>query len=263
MKLHQQYQAKFFESGELRYTQHKNENLEYHQRLTLGGQFQLIIRPWRYMVKDFIDTFKPYKSKAQLNKDKWQFFNGLHSVFLGSLQVIVWPVISLIYFGVTVISPKIGLKPFLAKLILFPLEAASNLIRGVTQIVTAPLALLRIPFRALITAFTGTPLIENKAGIKSLVRQAQKNEGTHTTNYLINSTLAKKCIRAKEKGEVTNFPWLMEAITASKTNNTVMDYRWFLTPPVQKTPRSRRDLEVIVYREDSDNSVGGYSPTRV
>lgn len=99
------------------------------------------------------------------------------------------------------------------------LDAVSSTIRGVTQLVTTPLAWFgKMPLRGIITAITGKPNIESNSGIRKLVTEAKNNLGVKNGERIDKSTgdpvlldgirheLHRKYEKAKNRGQQTNVP---------------------------------------------------------
>lgn len=163
------------------------------------GSFQ----PFADMWKDFVDTFRPYKSGLYIALDFVQVVKGLGNLAKGLLNLILAPLYLVYSFGRNVvdmvkflISPpknegaRSPVTPYRPRMEAFPrfiyftirdavltaswmMEGIGSIIRGVTQIAATPLTWMRIPFRMALTGVRlliwGKPKIEENAGIKKRV----------------------------------------------------------------------------------------------
>jgi hypothetical protein len=240
-----------------------------YQFFTFSGTFQFCIKPLRYLFKDLVDTFKPYKSNSHIKKDALKPIAGIKDIFIGLGAAVIYP-LAVIFLPIVAILKALVLKDprhvftlFLSTLILGPLFIVGNLILGVTRIVTSPLLLLKIPFRLLITAFTDQPLIENNAGIKSLVRQAEINIQTNKSTALINRILALKCVKAINNGQATQNQELLQLkedlLNPAAGRNVRVSYLSFLTPQAQPL-RIDTSVDVTVCYEEGDSPSGHHYP---
>lgn len=203
----------------------------------------LLLAAWIHVLrmrKDLVDTFKPYKHPQQLSRDKWQSWTGLKLV-LNSLRSITidYPLMVLLTFIVAVFSPRKQGPEFLRRLLIVPLEMTTRLIRGVTLLVTSPLTLLRIPFRFLITRYTGVPAIEENPGIKSLVKQAQQAEAAGQSTKLIDYALALKVHKSTCRGQSTNIDEI--AMIPGDDLKYITYKSFFVTAP---TPNQKQDTSI-------------------
>lgn len=177
----------------------------------MKGAFQPFADSW----KDFIDTFKPYKSwRAYAFFDTLQLFKGLGNIARGLVSIVGAPV----YFvGATIVNirnsvkssgysdidgdshrfwPTLGLDLTVATSWL--IEGVGSVLRGAAQIFTAPLALVRIPFRlgltAIRTAIWGSQKVEENKGIQKLFDQERR-----TTKAEVKLSIAYDLHRKFEK----------------------------------------------------------------
>lgn len=133
-----------------------------------------------FELKKFIaDTFKPYKTENQKNRDWYQLYNGfalLSNTIERVLKVLisfVLPPLALVLYQEDVRRSK---SEFFKKraydLITMPLWLLRNVIKGVLQVLTAPFTvLIRMPLRLLITSIKGKPKLESNPGFRRVVRQ--------------------------------------------------------------------------------------------
>lgn len=121
------------------------------------------------IVKDGVDTFKPYKTKRHLERDLYQLFFGARNCVVGFLAV----------FGGLMNIPSLVFSVFSGEALNRSETIARNtlgglaqMLRGAFQIVASPLSLIRIPFRYF--AFHGIrdEKFQDRASIKQLVKDA-------------------------------------------------------------------------------------------
>jgi uncharacterized membrane protein len=130
----------------------------------LGG-----LNPLLSMGKDFVDTFKPYKSAYYVQKDLLQPLRGLGNIVRGVFNIIATPLIFLVntvrYAAIAIQQRSFSL--FTENMALGSIKAGgglldgvSSIIRGATQLISTPLTwLIRMPLRGAITAIKGKPTV--------------------------------------------------------------------------------------------------------
>lgn len=132
----------------------------------LGG-----LNPLIAMGKDFLDTFKPYKSRFYIFRDLLQPLRGLGNVIRGLFNLIATPILFLINtarYAIMAIQAK-SFQLFLENMALNLiksggglLDGITSIIRGISQIITTPLTwFIRMPLRGIITAVKGMPTFLN------------------------------------------------------------------------------------------------------
>lgn len=162
-------------------------------------------------MKDINDTFKPYKSIDQLVRDLLlQPYYGLVNTVKG-VWFFIYGVFDFLYCflikfpanlfsrarrynGESVIKSTFKLPVLrLGAGVLF-------FIRGVTQIASWPLTILRAPLRGIITAFKGVPKIEDNPGIRRLVAKYDTLVSPDE-KILLAHVLIMKFLIASKKGQ--------------------------------------------------------------
>jgi hypothetical protein len=119
-------------------------------KLLNEGNFHFL-QPLAYMGKDYMDTFKPFKSSYYIKRDLLQPIHGLINIYNGFKNI-----------GNGIVDLK-GSSIALG---------IAEIFRGLTQIATTPLTwFLRLPCRGIITLFTGFQKAEDGAGIQRAVSQ--------------------------------------------------------------------------------------------
>ncbi len=123
------------------------------------------------MLKDARDTFRPYKSFVQIRRDYLQFLHGLGNLLRG----VGFAGLSLLMIGI--LLPTLMFQPksvtqLLRDTFYIGCRSVAALVRGVTQCLTAPLALLRIPFRYLVFGYKAEKF-EARESIQKLVQKAR------------------------------------------------------------------------------------------
>jgi hypothetical protein len=153
------------------------------------------LQPFSDIIKDWVDTLKPYKSNYYVDRDLLQLVYGIGNVGKATVTVIGTPILFIAYamqhlydlaantvkylydpafrsvptnFVATFVS---DMKENIARSGFWLLEGLANIVRGVTQIITAPLTLMRVSVRLGITRFKGQPKIEDSEAIQRLVNQ--------------------------------------------------------------------------------------------
>ncbi|MFA5960848.1 MAG: hypothetical protein WC785_10075 [Tatlockia sp.] len=110
-------------------------------KLFSKGRYHFL-QPLAYMVKDGIDTFKPYKSPYYIKRDLFQPFHGVANLSNGLKNIGS----GIICFAKGEFATGTGRVAY----------GLTNILRGVTRILTTPLTwVLRMPFRGMRTLFSG------------------------------------------------------------------------------------------------------------
>lgn len=133
----------------------------------------LLFNPFVAMGKDFVDTFKPYKNHQEKERDMQQFPMGLLNILKGMAGISF----AGLGFAFALITSPVSLwaRPamFVGMVALFTgsfLFSIEMVIRGVTQIATAPLVFLfKIPLRSILAHF------QNKASTEVVEPLMQKS----------------------------------------------------------------------------------------
>ena len=263
MNLYKKYQLLYTESLVSR-SDIKHKNLKDALELTTEGQMYLVTQPVLEAVKDARDTVKPYKTNRQVSRDAVQFFNGIYHAATGLMMLLIVPIMFVFSFVDAISKPRTLLPSLFKALVLTPFEATILLVRGASQIVTAPLTLLRMPLRALITYFSGVPKIENNAGIKALVADAKKMQDAHMNSNscaLINYMIRKKCVKAYNNGQTSAIPAVADELLKMKTspdeNGIKIYWEMFVPRPVKAKPviTTATNEETTTLNQEGDESV--------
>ncbi len=141
----------------------------------LGG-----LQPIVDVGKDFIDTFKPYKSIYHIKRDFMQPISGIGNIAKGIVNLIGAPiyfVFELVNWNI-VSSTPLNLYTaawFGVRALSWLLEGAFSLARGITQIAATPLTwFIKMPVRELVTLIKGAPKMEENKGIQRLVADGKR-----------------------------------------------------------------------------------------
>ncbi|HLB41326.1 MAG TPA: hypothetical protein VJN02_00490 [Gammaproteobacteria bacterium] len=174
-----------------------DERSQYELKDQLRGGLQ----PFADMVKDVVDTFKPYKSEWYAGRDAAQLIYGVVNISIAALSVI--GTLGLFILNTTryACSPSTFTHNMKANLIYtgsWLLDSVTTAIRGVTQIITAPLTWARIFLRVGITLLWPDNLkIENS---KSIQRLVSKSEAANNSSMeLIIKELHRKYMKERSK----------------------------------------------------------------
>lgn len=138
---------------------------------------QVALLQYLEMAKDFVDTFKPYKTKKNIIADLTFIFLGLRDI-INAIPLFAVALLSPVFLSMELLFSK---NLYLA-LIAIPLSliiclstlvlATSQLLRGLLEVCATPLVLLRIPFRSLLTWHTGWPKFEDNQGLNIALNRA-------------------------------------------------------------------------------------------
>jgi hypothetical protein len=138
--------------------------------------------PFTDMGKDFVNTFKPYKTWHHIAKECLQPLRVIGNILRGISILILTVPAAVLFIGMLLISttltffiqgPKqtaelihgVAKSPGLWILPWF-MDAVSSIVRGITQIVFTPVMPFKFLLRGAITFFTGWQKHENDRGIK-------------------------------------------------------------------------------------------------
>ncbi len=155
----------------------KRIKLVYKKEIRAADQMKGAFQPLRDMLKDVVDTFKPYRSVWFVKRDARQPIDGLENILKGIFELIVSPLLFLlcpIYYAFRAES----LKDYGAKVGTLWLQSLSwfihgvlSVLRGATQIAATPLTwLIKIPLRGLNTLIRSlleeSFAVENNPGVR-------------------------------------------------------------------------------------------------
>ena len=183
----------------------RQKNLSLRQ---VYGSFQ----PFVSIGKDFIDTFKPYKSGRYALRDFLQPFRGIGNILKGAFSI-VGGVVEFLVETVRCIfgsgswrAFKYKMKVNCSRSFSWITSGVSNIFRGTTQIVATPLTwFIKMPLRGIITEVKGKPKIEDNSKIKELVAkgyQAIKDDDAKL--YCdVRRELHRKFTKGYKKGQKT------------------------------------------------------------
>lgn len=181
----------------------------------LGG-----FNPLLGMAKDFIDTFKPYKSGFYVQRDFIQPLRGLGNIVSGLFHVIVSPLLFLTNTALFAcrailhLSFTFFLNHMKTNIIQNAggfIDGVCNSIRGATQIAFTPLTwAIRMPLRGIITAITGMPtLCKNvEKRVSSLESLINKDKKTVEDSFFIDKELEairQKVYKANQRRQQLGF----------------------------------------------------------
>lgn len=164
----------------------KHQNVDYFIYSSAGAALFFLD-----MAKDVVDTFKPYKTKYHRNRDLLQFFYGLKNtiyslvsipaicadLIFSALVFIAAPITALINYNEESFIDYLAEEYLYALgIIIYSLTnilgATAQAIRGVTQIVTAPLTLTRVLLRTMLSIGRVEEKFQDRKSIKRLVGEA-------------------------------------------------------------------------------------------
>lgn len=243
-----------------------------HPREPWLDQMLGALQPLVAMIQDTQYTFKPYKSKRDALNDALQPLRGLRNIVRGSINFvavpILWPVNLLRYaimarsfneFGIRVLHYSLLCVSWL-------IDGTTSIVRGITQLLTTPLTwFIKLPLRAAITFFTGTPDICQNEEIQRLVQlgvtvvQPQEKEEedvtTAETMDAIRHRLHEEYCKAKHRGQ----PSIITPETEKKTFEAVhLKQSSSYTVPVKQANKDSFSAYLrLFYRNNNGNNAHG------
>ncbi|GEM_PF-4287593 len=177
--------------------------------------------------KDFVDTFKPYKTGYfgyHAVRDFLQPLRGIGNTLKGVATILITPLVFL-YDTIEYAFTSKSFSDFannmnsnFCRSASWMLEGVSNLPRGVTQIIATPLTwFIKIPLRALITGIVGTPKIEENQGIQDLVKKCEYDIlKSNNVDWSCVRELHRKFKKSHRRGQKTNIPIIKESRLAKR-----------------------------------------------
>ncbi|MDP1604408.1 MAG: hypothetical protein Q8M03_14220 [Legionella sp.] len=167
------------------------------------------------MAKDGLDTFTPYKTARHRRRDLLQGFYGLKNTMVGVFFVCFasWVFVANLCFRTVPSLFRQGFRPFLSKikndfygLGIDLFGAFTQTLRGVTQIATWPLSILRSSWRSLLSGKWQN--FQDRKSVVSLVKKADSvmqlnSPGSVGSMRNIIDSLAKKVLDNEEKKQVS------------------------------------------------------------
>tara|TARA_R110002126_G_scaffold273866_1_gene418653 strand:- start:195669 stop:196586 length:918 start_codon:yes stop_codon:yes gene_type:complete len=188
------------------------------------------LEPVLGMIKDFVDTFKPYKSWHYVGRDIIQPLKGIGNIAKGLANIIGS---ILLFFSNTIRYALISGNYYHFKKNMFLnfnrttswlLDGISSLVRGITQVIATPLTwLIKIPLRGLITAIEGVRTLEEDPSIQRLVTEGKEaiQDSKIAQIDCIRHELHRKFIKAMDNGRSTS---ISSHIEQSKFQNQYFKY---------------------------------------
>jgi len=162
------------------------------------------------IVKDAVDTFKPYKTQQHRARDLEQFYAGLKHALKAVVFILIsalWLIAGLSYF---IVAPILGTIKYLSRIpdadstsvtLLSEITNAylnsiqmmsasietfvgslAQTLRGITQMITAPLTLLRIPLRDYLSPGRPEQKFQDRKSIQRLLAEADSIMATAQDN---------------------------------------------------------------------------------
>lgn len=198
-----------------------SENMLYSMQFMNGlrfiwGGFQ----PLADIYKDFVDTFKPYKSKRYILRDFLQPLYGLENIARGIGCLIVAPlfflvgnVATLLYIlGIPLWGRRNLGRAFRGALntsllvyimpIAWILDGGLRVFRGITQIVATPLSWFKVISREIITRANGAPEFKDSERVKQLLKDYDSfSPEEYLARKAIEAEVNRKFYRAKRMGQ--------------------------------------------------------------
>lgn len=201
-----------------------------------GGWFTGAFQPLADMVKDFSDTFKPYKAKRYyIKRELLQPLRGLGNIARGVGIIVAVPFIFAFSFFKSLycaatwesfkqqenfkglnVSSRTGfvtnfLLVSLMRTVIWSIDSLCSLIRGATQIATAPLTwAVKIPVRLTLTAAKPIVMLEDNSGMerlleleKSYISGDRENKKDDNVYKLIPYEFTRKALKAQRRGQQT------------------------------------------------------------
>jgi len=188
------------------------------------------LEPVLGMTKDFVDTFKPYKSWNYVGRDLIQPLSGIGNIAkglantVGSILLFLANTIRYALISGDYNHFKKNMFLNFARTTSWLLDGVSNLVRGITQIIATPLTwLIKIPLRGLITTIKGVRKLEEDPSIQRLVAEGEEaiREPDIAQIDCIRHELHRKFEKAMDKGRSTN---ITSYIEQSKFQNQHFKY---------------------------------------
>ena len=169
------------------------------------------------MAKDGLDTFTPYKTARHRRRDLLQGFYGLKNTMVGVIFVCFasWVFVANLCFRTVPSLFRQGFRPFLSKikndfygLGIDLFGAFTQTLRGVTQIATWPLSILRSSWRSVLSRNKEWQNFQDRKSVVSLVKKADSvmqlnSPGSVGSMRNIIDSLAKKALDNEEKKQAS------------------------------------------------------------
>ena len=154
-----------------------------------GRQLLGAFQPVADMAKDFLDSFKPYKSTFQTKRDLKQPFWGVINALAGFASLFLIPLFYVLGISQVIFAKDLKHKrlstfaKFSVLSVSWMLEGVLNMVRGLSQILTTPLTwAIKMPLRGILTKVKGAPKIEDNPGIQNLVEFGKTYLDTYKNN---------------------------------------------------------------------------------
>lgn len=168
------------------------------------------LQPIVDMRKDLVDTFKPYKIKSHIGRDFMQPVRGLGNIAKGvailptAVVVFVANIVRYAFISADMKTFKHNMVVLFRRTFAWSLDSISNVVRGVTQVLTTPLTwCIKMPLRCILTAVKGFSKIEQNRNMQRIAAEGKKAvedesfEGLDAARH----TLSRKFHKAIERGQ--------------------------------------------------------------
>ncbi|MFI4956612.1 MAG: hypothetical protein ACHQAX_05335 [Gammaproteobacteria bacterium] len=232
-----------------------NEHL--HRRRLLGG-----LQPLVDIQKDFVNTFRLYKSWRHIGTDALQPIRGIGNILRGVLT----------FIGACLYTPlvKSGIireyEPMRTNYgASWFLDSFSSVVRGVTQVLFTPFVPIKILFRGFVTSIMGWQKVEKDIGINRLVAEAarltENSEGSALAPSNGIEAIADELERKVDKAKRNNRP---RSLVVDENNRAAVVVRAiFLYKGLERENRSLEEKIVKGFTGDFVNpTLAGTRPTK-
>jgi hypothetical protein len=143
-----------------------------------SGLFIGSLQPLADIVKDVVDTVKPYKGTYQIKRDAMQPLYGLMNMGAALLTLIGAPIaflVNIVRYSFYPDTFKENMQLNVVRTLSWLIDSVTTAVRGVTQLVATPLTwLLKMPLRGIITMMTDKSNIEDTNSIQKLVIRGEE-----------------------------------------------------------------------------------------
>ncbi len=179
------------------------------------------------MGKDFVNTFRPYKTWYHIAKEFLQPLRGIGNILRGVsiliLAVVEGVMLTGALLGGTFIALIAGRPRRAAKichhilsgpgrlLTSWFIDGVSSVVRGITQIVFTPIVPLKILLRGVITFFSGWQKFGHDAGMKKILEM--HSQSTEEQQRITKAILVEKYEKAKKQGRKVPFNYNVKITT--------------------------------------------------
>lgn len=176
---------------------------------------QVALLQFLEIITDFLDSFKPYKTTQDVISDLTFLPLGIRDLInaipLIPLALLMPIFLSLeLMFSGSLLMALIAIPYAIAVSLATLTLGLAQLFRSLTEIIAAPLVLLRMPLRALLTQTNGWPKFEDNPGLNATLDRGEECLKTRPTLDTLEELkdiivhLNQKAIKAKSYGQNTN-----------------------------------------------------------